>query len=444
MSEQFLANPPCGPVQGFRKGLVIKFTGIPYARASRFQVPQAIQDWTEIFQATSPSPACPQPDDDSSKLISKVPLLQGLRVSENCHHLSITAPENTGSSDKLPVMIWVHGGSFETGAGDSSAYDPSKLVAEHRVIVVNINYRLNIFGFLGDNMTSPANLGLMDQLEALRWIQRNISAFGGDCTPRSITFFGQSAGGSSVADIMAVPGASSLFGRAIVQSAPLGITRGRDALNTTLVAAMEPRDPNLPPEKLVKLCEKIHEAGSGSSPLGAMPFAPQYGHAPLLAEAEVDAALDKVAPDIDLLIGSTDSEASLFLPFLPFISTAIQIPFLGRFIHDIAVSKVTNMLYRPFDKRFAERHARAGGKASLYRIHWNNKNNRFGATHTIELSLLFGDEDVYGGAEIIEGFEPGEVEVAGAQMRMIWAAFAKGKQVDVTESIDGLISVERV
>ncbi|TIA41120.1 putative esterase [Aureobasidium pullulans] len=168
MSEHPLVNPPCGPMQGFSKGSMVRYTGIPYATALRFQIPEPVKDWSETFQATSPSPACPQPNDKGSALIAKVPLLQGLKISEECHHLSITVPENTQAGDKLPVMVWVYGGSFATGAGDSPAYDPSKLVAEHQVIAVNINYRLNLFGFLGDDQTRPANLGLLDQLEAQR------------------------------------------------------------------------------------------------------------------------------------------------------------------------------------------------------------------------------------------------------------------------------------
>ncbi|THY02307.1 putative esterase [Aureobasidium pullulans] len=443
MSEHPLVNPPCGPMQGFSKGSVVRYTGIPYATALRFQIPEPVKDWSETFQATSPSPACPQPNDKGSALIAKVPLLQGLKISEECHHLSITVPENTQAGDKLPVMVWVYGGSFATGAGDSPAYDPSKVVAEHGVIVVNINYRLNLFGFLGDGQTRPANLGLLDQLEALRWVRRNIAAFGGNDDPKTITFFGQSAGGSSVADIMAVPEASSLFGRAIVQSAPFGITRGRDALNITLLKAAESASPEMSAEELVKLCEKIDKAGSGSLPMGGMPFAPQYGHAPLPAEADLNGALDKVAPQIDLLVGSADDEASLFVPFMPIVSSAIDIPVVGRSIHDLAVSKVTKLLYHPFDKDFAERHARAGGKASLYRIHWRNKKNRFGATHTIELPLLFGNEEVYGGAKTLEGFTAQEVDTAGKQMRKIWADFAKGKQVDAADAVDGLISITR-
>jgi para-nitrobenzyl esterase len=444
MSKLPLVDSHFGPVQGFRQGAVSRYTGIPYATASRFQAPQAIHDWSETFQATAPSPACPQPDDKSSALMAKIPLLHGLEISENCHYLSVTVPRDTKAGDKLPVMVWVHGGSFATGAGDSPAYDPSKLVAEHQVIVVNINYRLNLFGFLGDGNKRPANLGLLDQLEALRWVRRNVSAFGGNNDPRTITFFGQSAGGSSVADIMAVPEASSLFGRAIVQSAPFGITRNRDALNIVLLEAAKSASVDMSAEELIKLCEKIDKAGSGSLPMGGMPFAPQYGHVPLPKEGDVSAALARIAPQIDLLVGSADSEASLFVPFLPVVGTAINLPLIGRSIHDLTVSKVTKILYHPFDRDFAERHAQAGGKASLYRIQWSNKKNVFGATHTIELPLLFGNEEVYGGAKTLEGFTAEEIATAGKQMRKIWADFAKGKQVDAADAVDSLISVERI
>lgn len=170
MHETPSAFPPCGPVQGFRTSGVIKYTGIPYAKAARFTVPEPIDDWTTIFQATCPGPACPQPEAKGSALVAKTPLLQGLKTDENCHNLSITVPENTQPADNLPVMVWIYGGSFETGAGDSPAYDPSKLVAEHQVIVVNINYNLNLFGFLADGKSRSANLGVMNQLQALHWI----------------------------------------------------------------------------------------------------------------------------------------------------------------------------------------------------------------------------------------------------------------------------------
>ncbi|KAG9911094.1 putative esterase, partial [Aureobasidium melanogenum] len=434
---------PTNKDSGFKSNHVVRYTGIPYAKAARFQIPQPIEDWIDTYQATSPSPACPQPTARGSQLYLGVPVLRDLDISEDCHHLSVTVPETAKSGDKLPVMIFVHGGSFETGAGDSPAYESSKLVVEHQVIVVAINYRLNLFGFLGDGKSRPGNLGLLDQLQALRWVRRNITAFGGTDDPKRITFFGQSAGASSVASLMTLPEASTLFGRAIIQSAPFGITRGRDAFNDTILKAAEPASTDMPPEALLKLCEAVHKAGSGTFPMSLMPFAPQHGHAPLPVEADIDTALNANAPQIDLLVGSTDLEASLFVPALPVVSTASNIPVVGDTAHNSAASKLTDLVYHPYDKEFAERHARAGGKASLYRIHLSNENNSFGATHTMELSLLFGGREVYGGAKILEGFTAQQLDTAGVQMRKLWADFAKGKQLDATDGVDDLISIEQ-
>ncbi|CAD0100400.1 unnamed protein product [Aureobasidium mustum] len=438
------AFPPCGPVQGFRTSSVVRYTGIPYATAARFEVPQPTADWTSVFQADSPCPACPQPTGKGSALVASVPLLQGTGISEVCQFLSVTVPPTATLTDKLPVMVWVYGGSFESGAGDSPIYDPSRLVAEHQVIVVNINYRLNIFGFLGDGEKRPANLGLLDQLEALRWVRRYIPAFGGTDDPKSITFFGQSAGGSSVADLMAVPGAPALFGRAIIQSAPFGLTRGRDELNSHLLKKAKSASRDMTVAEMIELCEKIDKAGSKKAPKGEMPFAPQYGYAPLPAEADLNAALNTNAPLIDMLVGSTDSEASLFLPFFSVVGVAIDAPIVGKSIHNHSVSKLNNTIYHPYDRTFAERHVLAGGKASLYRIKFSNKTNRLGACHTIDLPLLFGNKEVYDGAKILEGFSPEQIDLAGEQMRAIWADFAKGKQVHLTDSVLGLIEIAEI
>lgn len=440
---QHTVYPPCGPILGFHDDIVMRYTGVPYATASRFEAPRPAADWKTTLSATGPSAACPQPFDQGSVFISRVDMLQNLPISENCHHLSVTVPEDAKPDDNLPVMVWVHGGAFKTGAGDSPAYNPSQLVFEHRIIVVSINYRLSLFGFLGDGDTKPANLGLLDQLEALRWVRRNIAAFGGTDDPKSITFFGESAGGTSVADMMAVPEAAQLFGRAIVQSAPLGISRGRDALNSVLLKASASATVSLSPDELVALCEQIEKAGSSKFPAGAMPFAPQFGHAPLPAEGDLDAALDENASKIDLLVGSNDHEASLMVGFLP-VSTLINAPLVGKWVHDYAVRKLNRMLFHPGDRDFADSHARAGGKASLYRFHLHNKSNRFGATHTMELALLFPNAGVYKGVKILEGFSTRDLDMAGRQMRKIWADFAKGRQVDEEDCVNELITIKRI
>ncbi|MEU2674549.1 carboxylesterase family protein [Streptomyces sp. NPDC007164] len=152
---------------------------------------------------------------------------RALPTDEHCQHLSITMPAQS-SPALLPVMVWIHGGGYATGSGDLAAMDPATLVAEQDV-VVTVTYRLGLLGFIQSESGPKANLGLPDQREAFRWIRRNISAFGGD--PHNVTAFGQSAGAAALVDLMATENAASLFTRAIIQSAPLGIMRGRERLN---------------------------------------------------------------------------------------------------------------------------------------------------------------------------------------------------------------------
>jgi para-nitrobenzyl esterase len=168
MNAEPAFNPPCGPITGWRDGNVVRATGIPYATAARFQPPSAAPDWTEVRAATSLSPACPQ---------GPVPFLDdilGTRYgelpgSEECQNLSITVPADLSDNERVPVMVWLHGGSYTSGSGDLAIFDPKALVAENRVIVVSVTYRLGLFGYLATGAGRPANLGLLDQLEAFRW-----------------------------------------------------------------------------------------------------------------------------------------------------------------------------------------------------------------------------------------------------------------------------------
>lgn len=165
-------------------GPVTRATDIPYASAERFAEPSVVPDWSEPFDATDWSPACPQ---RAMPFLDRVlgSTLDQRRLDEDCQHLSVTMPAGTAPGDDLPVMVWIHGGSYVSGAGDLPIMDPAALVAEQNVIVVTVTYRLGLFGFLGGVPGRPANLGLLDQLAAFAWVQRNISAFGGD--PRRVT-----------------------------------------------------------------------------------------------------------------------------------------------------------------------------------------------------------------------------------------------------------------
>ncbi|NXI30481.1 SASB hydrolase, partial [Sterrhoptilus dennistouni] len=198
------------------------FLGLPFAKppvgSLRFSEPQPPEPWEGVRDATSYPPMCLQDkvlgqyfSDIITNRKEKVPL----QVSEDCLYLNVYTPVSTGKQEKLPVLVWIHGGGLVSGA--ASSYDGSALAAFDNVVVVAIQYRLGVAGYFstGDEH-ARGNWGYLDQVAALRWIQENIIHFGGD--PGSVTIFGESAGGISVSALVLSPLAKGLFHRAISES----------------------------------------------------------------------------------------------------------------------------------------------------------------------------------------------------------------------------------
>ncbi|MGV3578848.1 carboxylesterase/lipase family protein [Brevundimonas sp.] len=211
---------PAGSVRGETVGDIATFKGIPYAAPPvgemRWRPPAPPARWTGVRDASRYGAACIQP----------TPVVQSIysadigATSEDCLTLNVWTPSTTG---KAPVMVWIHGGALVTGSSKETLYDGARL-AQEGVVVVSINYRLGVLGWLAHpdlSAESPAqisgNYGLMDQVAALDWVKRNIESFGGD--PDNVTIAGESAGGLSVLYLMASPIARGLFDRAIAQSA---------------------------------------------------------------------------------------------------------------------------------------------------------------------------------------------------------------------------------
>jgi para-nitrobenzyl esterase len=420
---------------------VVRATGIPYATAGRFQPPVPVPDRSGTFAATSLAPACPQ---------GPVPFLDdilGTRYgelpgSEDCQNLSITMPADIGANERLPVMVWIHGGSYTTGSGDLAIFDPAVLVAGNRVIVVGVTYRLGLFGFLATRSGRPANLGLLDQLEAFRWVQRNIAAFGGD--PGRVTAFGQSAGGDAIAHLMAAPEAPSLFQRAIIQSAPLGISRGREKMNHAMGIAAEAVTEETPAMDVVAAEDRVSQVARKYGLMAAMPFGTQYGHAPLPSEAEIEDAWNATAPDIEVLIGHTADEARLFLPRNPLVSRLGKVPGIGSAATRALNWAVTEAVYGRAARKFARRHTRAGGKAHSYVISWGAPGNYYRAAHTVDLPLLFGNRRTWAAAGLLTGATWDEVDAVGRELRSLWAAFARGEVLGETGGIPGALRYQAV
>jgi len=215
-----VVHSPAGLVKGATSGTVRTFKGIPYAMppvgAARWRPPVSVTPWHGVRDATQFGPACFQPKSRPGSIYADDPPA----MSENCLTLNVWAP---ATAHHAPVIVWIHGGSLVTGYGSESAYDGTGF-AKRGLVLVSINYRLGVLGYLAHPELSAessqgvsGNYGLLDQIEALRWVQQNIEAFGGDS--HNVTIAGESAGALSVMYLLAAPAAHGLFHRAIAESA---------------------------------------------------------------------------------------------------------------------------------------------------------------------------------------------------------------------------------
>lgn len=426
---------PMGAMIGRVDGDVVRLVGVPYARARRFEAPVVLDGRGDgigdpaPFEALVRAPACPQLS--SPVLESLLPgAADGLIGSEDCQTLTITVPADLEPSERVPVMVWIHGGSYVTGAGDVPLYDAAALVSEQRVIVVNVTYRLGVLGFYGDGIEVPANLGLLDLIAALSWIQGAISAFGGD--PASVTLFGQSAGGDAISHLMISEGARGLFRRAIVQSDPLGLMRGRAPMVQAMLRAtgVPKRDASL--DELLALQPVAELAALRFGLKGGMPFGVQYGQAPLPDEEASDAAWREVAPKVDLLIGTLREETGMYIAVLAPLRILTELPVVGRAIRWLITRPTTDRIYTRDAKRFAERHRAAGGRATRYEIRWSPAGSRIGAGHVGDLPLLLGTERAWTKTALVGDTDWPAVEQRGREVRRAWAGFARTGRVPAT------------
>ena len=219
-AAQPVVEAPAGSVRGEALDGVNVFRGLPFAQPPvgerRWRPPVPAARWPGVRDATSFGPICPQPPSRPGSIYSE----DQPAASEDCLSLNVWAPADARNA---PVFVWIHGGSLVGGSGRQAMYDGAAL-ARQGIVVVTVNYRLGILGYLahpGLSAESPdrvsGNYGLLDQIEALRWVSRNIAAFGGD--PANVTIAGESAGALSVMYLMAAPEARGLFHRAVLQSA---------------------------------------------------------------------------------------------------------------------------------------------------------------------------------------------------------------------------------
>lgn len=222
-AAQPVATTPLGKLAGQHETEkdVLVFKGVHYGQSTegenRFRPPQPVAPWDGVKDATQFGPVCPQGGEAGRKVKGSDELLP---MSEDCLVLNVWTPALDDA--KRPVMVWLHGRGFYAGAGSEELYDGANLARRGDVVVVTVNHRLNVFGYLhladmdAENFATSGNAGVQDMELALRWVKDNIQAFGGDGS--NVTIFGESGGGVKVGTLLGVPSAKGLFQRGIIQS----------------------------------------------------------------------------------------------------------------------------------------------------------------------------------------------------------------------------------
>lgn len=305
-----------GAVEGFEENGYGVFLGVPYAAPitpeRRFAAPQPVELWTGVRSAKSLSPVCPQIPTYGP--VGKA-AASTLEFGTDFLTVNIRTPSLSGSA---PVLVWIHGGGYAVGSANEAVLQSGAFAASG-IVEVTVNYRLGALGFLHLNDGSPDNRGLLDQIAALQWVRDNIAAFGGD--PDRVTFAGRSAGGFSIAAVMAMPAAPGLFSKAMPQSgASTGIATMEDAqkLNRRMLDYLKMSEEDLKRvdfDRLLiaqrDLCNESYERHDserdGSAAMLGVPFVPVIDGVSLPFHPEEAALRGRTAP-VPMMIGCTTGE----------------------------------------------------------------------------------------------------------------------------------------
>lgn len=442
-----------GEVRGRSRDGIIEYLGVPYAAPPvRFELPRPCEPWAGIFEANSRGPAAPH-------RVSEVPQIDAVALvgpgydgnDRDYLRANIWAPENARNA---PVMVWIHGGGFVVGSKDAPVSDGTSF-ARSGTVCIAINYRMGIDGFL-PVPGAPTNLGLRDMLFALRWVQDNAAAFGGD--PANVTVFGESAGAMAIADLVASPLSKGLFKRAIIQSGhgamvrdiPIARRLARKLARKLGVTADAAGMRNVSFEAGWAAIEKLAKPWAidlrdenGHEPVfGISRFVPVWGD-DVLPQKPIDALRAGAGADVEVLIGTCAEEMNLY-----FVPTNVKgkIPgLLARWLlsrsnpRATAVLKaygmgqpgvrageamtraMTDLVFRWPARQFADAHQ---GRTWFYEMDWGSSacGGELGACHAIDLPFVFKTLDCASGPRGFAGENPPR-ELAD-RVHAIWSGFA--------------------
>ncbi len=445
-----------GKIEGTYEKDLFVFKGIPFAAPPvgklRWMPPEPPASWSDIRQAKTYGTIAPQNLMFPDLFGEEDPEPQ----SEDCLFLNIWTPGLVNS--RRPVMVWIHGGAFSIGSGSSVMYRDSTLPSRGNIVLVTINYRLGLLGFLNLNelssgkIPSTGNEGLLDQVAALEWVRDNIEAFGGD--PSNVTVFGESAGGMSISCLMTMPKAQGLFHKAVIES-PVGeIARPlKQSLKVTEVflqiAGIGINDEAalraLPVERLLSIQTELAEkTGQGLAP--AIPAA----DGKILPMMPLDSFKAGKASKVPTLAGTNLEEQKLFAvmemgPAYGRMDEAGLLNSIKRFVNDkdaatliegyrknrvkrgelvtpieLSCAIITDIMFRFTALQIAEAQCKFGNPGYNYLFTWKSPlmNGLLGSCHALEMAFIFGNPD-----PVFTGTGP-DADKLSSRMQDAWLSFA--------------------
>jgi para-nitrobenzyl esterase len=447
-----LAETAAGQVRGLAEGPVMAFLGVPYGAptggAARWLAPQPPIPWAGVLDTVAHGEMCPQAV--GAPLAEETALLQTGPMGEDCLKLNIHTPDTRG---RRPVMVWFHGGGMSSGSGSALSTDGTNLARKQDVVVVTVNHRLNVHGFLhlgdlfGDDFAASGNVGMLDCVAALQWVRDNIAGFGG--YPGRVMIFGQAAGAAKVWTLMAMPVARGLFHCAAAHSGAALRTGARENATANarrLLAALEVRTPDelraIPSERLVETMVRTR-----------LQFGPIIDGRTVPVEP-FSLAGYALSRDIPLILGSTATEATFFpaTPLDPISDealrrtvqqatrlndegieaaiTAFRAAYPGRPNHQLAQIMLSQ--YGITEAVTLQSESRVGsppadGWAPTFVYHFTARTpvrqGRLHSPHTLEIPFVF---DSLGRAGAITGPVTADNQALADRMGGYWANFARG------------------